>query len=141
MDGVLRQHENVVPGRAYTQPSATNGCATIWRRADAVVRKCIPVPMLRHVEAALVSAVFNIGPSVVCGSHAAAAGDGERLAWRLRPAIARWDAAAGRQMRGLIAQARDERTRRGNQSLGTRRLIAGLASGCWLVVAGFISAR
>ena len=70
-----------------------------------MVRKCIPVPMLRHVEAALVSAVFNIGPAVVCGSTLqgrwAMANDWPGACAQLSR---RWDKAAGRHARADAAK-------------------------------------
>ena len=100
--------KNVVPGRAYTQAECDQRLRDDMAEADAVVRKCIPVPMLRHVEGALVSAVFNIGPSVVCGStlqKLALANDWPGACAQL----SRWDKAAGRQMRGLTLRRADER--------------------------------
>jgi len=63
--------------------------------------------MLRHVEAALVSAVFNIGPAVVCGStlqRKAMANDWPGACRSLE----KWKYAAGRVMRGLELRRADE---------------------------------
>ena len=107
-----------------------------------MVRKRSPVPMLRQTRLQLVSGCVQYRPERGLRLHAAEAGAGERLAGRLRPAIALGQAAAGRQMRGLSPQARDERKLCEGESrvFGTRRLIAGLALlAAGLVVAGFIS--
>ena len=99
---------DVVMGRTYTREQCEAFLQADMAEADAIVRKCIPVPMLRHVEAALVSAVFNIGPSVVCGStlqKLALANDWPGACAQL----SRWDKAAGRQMRGLTLRRADEK--------------------------------
>ena len=99
---------DVVPGKGYTQAECDALLDADMAVADGYVRKCIPVPMLRHVEGALVSAVFNIGPAVVCGSTLqkyALANDWPSACAQL----SRWDKAAGRQMRGLTLRRADER--------------------------------
>lgn len=76
--------------------------------ADAQVRRCIPVPMLRHVEAALVSLTFNVGPRAVCGStiqRKAMANDWPGAC----ESIDQWNRAGGRVMRGLVLRRADER--------------------------------
>ena len=96
------------PGHVFTKAQCDELLRLDMLDADATVRRCIPVPMLRHVEAALVSAVFNIGPGVVCGStlqRKAMANDWPGACAEL----SRWDKAAGRQMRGLTLRRADER--------------------------------
>ena len=98
----------IKPGDVFTKAQCDELLRLDMLDADATVRRCIPVPMLRHVEAALVSAVFNIGPSVVCGStlqRKAMANDWPGACAEL----SRWDRAAGRQMRGLTLRRADER--------------------------------
>ena len=100
--------KNVVPGRAYTQAECDQRLRDDMAEADAVVRKCIPVPMLPHVEAALVSLVFNVGPRAVCGSSI------QKYAMANNwPAacnsIDAWKYAAGRVMRGLELRRADEK--------------------------------
>lgn len=98
----------VKPGDVFTKEQCDDLLRQDMADADATVRRCIPVPMLRHVEAALVSAVFNIGPAVVCGStlqRKAMANDWPGACAEL----SRWDRAAGRQMRGLTLRRADER--------------------------------
>ena len=99
---------DVKSGQSYTKADCDALLQADMAEADAIVRRCIPVPMLRHVEAALVSAVFNIGPAVVCGStlqRKAMANDWPGACAEL----SRWDRAAGRQMRGLTLRRADER--------------------------------
>lgn len=38
------------------------------KAANDVVHRCITVPMTQGQEAALTSATYNVGPSIVCGS-------------------------------------------------------------------------
>ena len=98
---------DVKPGASYTQAECDAFLEADMAVADAYVRKCIPVPMLRHVEAALVSAVFNIGPAVVCGStlqRKAMANDWPGACRSLE----KWKYAAGRVMRGLELRRADE---------------------------------
>jgi len=98
----------IKPGDVFTKAQCDELLRQDMLDADATVRRCIPVPMLRHVEAALVSAVFNIGPGVVCGStlqRKAMANDWPGACAEL----SRWDKAAGRQMRGLTLRRADER--------------------------------
>lgn len=100
---------DVIRGKGYTKAECDELLRQDMLDADATVRRCIPVPMLRHVEAALVSAVFNIGPAVVCGStlqRKAMANDWPGACSEL----SRWDKAAGRQMRGLTLRRADERS-------------------------------
>lgn len=95
-------------GQSYTKAECDALLQADMAEADAIVRRCIPVPMLRHVEAALVSATFNLGPQVVCGStlqRKAMANDWPGACVELD----RWNKAGGRQMRGLTLRRADER--------------------------------
>lgn len=99
---------DVKPGQSYTKAECDALLQADMAVADEAVRRCIPVPMLRHVEAALVSAVFNLGPQVVCGSTL------QKMAmannWPAACAqLSRWDKAAGGVMRGLTLRRADER--------------------------------
>lgn len=76
--------------------------------ANSHVRRCIGVPMLRQVEAALTSATFNLGPKVVCGStlqKKALANDWPGACAELD----KWKYAGGRELRGLVLRRADER--------------------------------
>lgn len=76
--------------------------------ANSHVRRCIGVPMLRQVEAALTSATFNLGPKVVCGStlqKKALANDWPGACAELD----KWKYAGGRELRGLVLRRDDER--------------------------------
>jgi lysozyme len=99
---------DVVQGRPYTKAECDALLEADMAEADAIVRKCIPVPMLRHVEAALVSATFNLGPKVVCGSvvqRKAMANDWPGAC----EALSQFNHAGGRVMRGLTLRRADER--------------------------------
>jgi lysozyme len=86
-------------------------CAAIRERdiatANAAVKRCIPVPMLVQVEAALTDGAYNIGPRVVCGStlqRKALANDWPGACAELY----RWDRAGGRVLKGLTRRRTDE---------------------------------
>lgn len=99
---------DVVPGKGYTKADCDALLQADMAEADSHVRRCIPVPMLRHVEAALTSLVFNVGPRAVCGStiqRKAMANDWPGAC----AAIDQWKYAAGRVMRGLELRRADER--------------------------------
>ncbi|WP_082355562.1 lysozyme [Xylella fastidiosa] len=98
---------DVVQGKTYTKAE----CEALLQRdmleARGYVRRCITVAMFPHVEAALVSATFNLGPKVVCGSTL------QRKAlendWPGACAeLARWKHAGGREIRGLTLRRDDE---------------------------------
>lgn len=75
-----------------------------WRH----VERCITAPMTTGQGAALLSAAFNIGPSVVCGStlqRKANAGDWPGACAELD----RWTYAGGKQLRGLVNRRAAER--------------------------------
>lgn len=98
----------VKPGQTYTQAQCDILLQHDLAIAQGIVRKCIKAPMQPHQEAALISATFNIGPRVVCGSTLQAkanAGDWAGACAQL----SRWDKAGGRVMRGLTLRRIDER--------------------------------
>ncbi len=72
-----------------------------------IVNRCLPARE-PHQTAAMVSAVFNIGPKVACGStlqRKALAGD-----WVAACAeLDKWKFAKGRVFRGLVLRRADER--------------------------------
>lgn len=71
------------------------------------VRRCIPRQLPAHVDAALVSFVFNVGPSGVCGSTL----QKRMLAGDLRGGCAqllRWVYAGGQYVPGLANRRRAE---------------------------------
>lgn len=101
-------HAHAVEGRTYTKAE----CAALMQgdlaEADAIVRRCIPGPMPGPVEAALVDAVYNIGPRVVCGStiqKRAKAGNWKGVCNGL-PA---WRYAGGKVSPGLLNRRMAER--------------------------------
>src|SRR5207342_1901331 len=94
--------------RKYTKAQCDALLAEDMAEADAALTRCLPMPMLDHVHAALLSATFNLGPKVVCGSRLqelALAND-----WPAACAeLSRWRLAGGRVMRGLELRRADER--------------------------------
>lgn len=86
-------------------------CAAIREKdiaiANAAVKRCIPVPLLVQIEAALTDGAYNIGPSLVCGStlqKLAMANDWPGACNQLR----RWDKAGGRVLPGLTRRRTDD---------------------------------
>lgn len=59
---------DVVAGREYTQDECNALKQADLKAADAVVTRCLPMPLLPQIAGALTSAVYNAGPKVVCGS-------------------------------------------------------------------------
>lgn len=99
---------DVRAGKTYTKAECDDLLRADMLEANGYVNACITTPMLPGQEAALTSAVYNIGPSVVCGStlqRYANAGN-----WPAACAqLSRWDKAAGRTYRGLTLRRTDER--------------------------------
>lgn len=76
--------------------------------ANAAVKRCVTVPLLVQIEAALTDTVYNIGPKVVCGStlqRKALANDWPGACAELD----RWKYADGRVLRGLVRRRSDAR--------------------------------
>ena len=101
-------HTGNVQDRAYTQAECDallhSDVGIAWR----AVERCIHVPMTEYQAAALVSAAYNIGPSVVCGSTLqlkANAGDWPGACAQLD----RWVYAKGKRLRGLVKRRAAER--------------------------------
>lgn len=101
-------HTSKVERRKYTQAECEALLDADMREANSHVRRCIGVPMLVQIEAALTSLVFNVGPRGVCGStlqRKAKANDWPGACAELD----RWRYAGGRVMRGLVLRRADER--------------------------------
>lgn len=99
---------DIVRGKRYTIEECKAFRDKDMAAAQAVVRRCLPMPMLVQVEAALVSATYNIGPKVVCGStlqRKALANDWPGAC----AALDSWKYAGGRVLDGLIFRRADER--------------------------------
>ncbi len=99
---------DVIKGRKYTKAECDVLLTQDMAEANADVRRCIPVPMLPQIEAALTSATFNIGSRVVCGStlqERALANDWPGACAQLD----RWKYGGGRVLRGLELRRADER--------------------------------
>lgn len=99
--------KDVIPGKKYT----IEECKTLLYRdmtaARHYVHLCIG-PVAPGPEAALTSAVFNLGPKVVCGStlQKVALRDGFPPACKH---LDSWKYAGGRVYRGLVLRRADER--------------------------------
>jgi lysozyme len=99
---------DIVPGKRYTKDECDALLAADMAEADAAVTRCLPMPLLDHIHAALLSATFNLGPQVVCGStlqRKALANDWPGAC----AALSQWDHAGGRVYRGLTLRRADER--------------------------------
>jgi len=99
---------DVIAGKRYTQAECDALLHADMAIARAHVRRCLPLDTPPHVEDALTSATFNIGPRVVCGStlqRKALAGDWPGACAEL----SRWNRAGGRVLRGLTLRRIDER--------------------------------
>jgi len=99
---------DVIAGKRYTLAECNALLQHDMAVAAAIVQRCLPMPKPDHVHAALVSATFNIGPRVVCGStlqRKALAGDWPGACAQLE----RWKYAQGRVLRGLVLRRADER--------------------------------
>jgi len=98
---------DVKRGTVYTNDQ----CAAIRNRdieiANASLKRCLTMPMLPQIEAALTDGVYNIGPRLVCGStlqKKAIANDWPGACAELH----RWDKAGGRVLSGLTRRRTDE---------------------------------
>lgn len=98
---------DVIPGRKYTKAECDALLREDLAEANGYVVRCIKTPMTTGQHAALISATFNIGPRVVCGStlqRKANAGDWVGACEELK----RWNRAGGRVIRGLTYRRLDE---------------------------------
>lgn len=94
-------------GQRYSNAECDALLKADMAEALRIVDRCLPARK-PHQTAAMVSAVFNIGPKVVCGStlqRKAKAGD-----WAGACAeLSKWKFAGGRVFRGLVLRRADER--------------------------------
>lgn len=99
---------DVIAGKRYTLAECEAFRDADMAAANAIVRRCLTMPMLVQIEAALTDAAFNIGPRVVCGSTLQAkakSNDWPGVCVQLD----RWKFAAGRVLDGLIERRADAR--------------------------------
>jgi lysozyme len=93
--------------RKYTKAECDALLREDLAEANGYVVRCIKTPMTTGQQAALISATFNIGPRVVCGStlqRKANAGDWAGACEELK----RWSRAGGRVVKGLVYRRADE---------------------------------
>jgi len=99
---------DIIEDKTYTKAECETLRDADIAAANAIVNRCLPMPKLVQIEAALTSATFNIGPSVVCGStlqRKAQANDWPGACAELD----RWRYSKGRELRGLTLRRADER--------------------------------
>jgi len=98
---------DIIENKRYSREECQALLHADMAMANATVNRCLPMPKLAHIEAALTSATFNLGPQVVCGStlqRKALANDWPGACAEL----ARWNRASGRVLRGLTLRRMDE---------------------------------
>lgn len=99
---------NVDPRRTYSDAECKAFKDADIAEANAAVRRCLTMPMLVQVEAALTDTVYNVGPRVVCGStvqRKALANDWPGACAGLDA----WKYAGGRVLAGLVRRRSDAR--------------------------------
>lgn len=98
---------DVDPKHAYTDAECDAFRDADLVIANAAVKRCLTMPMLVQIEAALTDGVYNLGPRLVCGStlqRKAIANDWPGACAELY----RWDRAGGRVLPGLTRRRTDE---------------------------------
>lgn len=101
-------HTGDVQDRTYSRAECNDLLHSDLAKADAAVRRCMPEIPAPQIEAALVSAAYNLGPQVVCGStiqRRARNGD-----WRgVCDGLLAWHFAGGQPLQGLKNRRAAER--------------------------------
>lgn len=98
----------VDPARLYTDAECAGFKSADLAVAQGVVNRCLPMPKLPQIEGAMVSATYNLGGQVVCGStlqRKALANDWPGACAELD----RWNRGGGRVLPGLVRRRDDER--------------------------------
>jgi lysozyme len=99
---------DVTPGRTYSDAE----CAALLRgdlgEAYEMVRECIHVPLTPGQAAALTSAAYNVGPSIVCGSTLGRMANAGKPAREWCPQLRRWIYAHGVKFPGLVKRREAE---------------------------------
>jgi lysozyme len=98
---------DIDPAKRYTKDECDALLGQDMADADAAVVRCLPMPMLNQIHAALLSATFNVGPRVVCGSRLQELALANDWPGACR-ALLQWRLAGGRVMRGLTLRRADE---------------------------------
>jgi len=99
---------DIIADKTYSMDECEALLQADLAESNAHVNRCLPMPKLVQIEAALTSATFNIGPNVVCGStlqRKAQANDWPGACAELE----RWRYSKGRELRGLTLRRADER--------------------------------
>lgn len=98
----------VDPNRIYSDAECKAFKDADIATANAVVKRCLPMPMLPQIEAALTDAAYNIGPAVVCGSTLQRKGQANDWPGACAE-LDRWKFAGGRVLPGLVRRRADDR--------------------------------
>jgi GH24 family phage-related lysozyme (muramidase) len=104
-DGITR---GVKSGTSYTAAQCDAKLAEELQLANSYINRCIQVPISDKERGAYVSAGYNLGPNVMCGSTLQAklnAGDHIGACNELL----RWNRAGGKEVRGLTNRRMAER--------------------------------
>lgn len=97
-----------VQSRRYSRAECEAYLARDLAEAAGHVHRCIATPMPEHTEAALISAAYNIGPKVVCGSTLQRKANAGDLAGACAE-LSKWVYAGGKKLPGLANRRADER--------------------------------
>lgn len=98
----------VDPKRIYTTAECQAFNLADRKVAQAIVHRCLPMPLLPQIEGAAIDGVYNIGPKIVCGSTL----QKYALANNWPAACAEfdvWRKAGGRVLPGLVRRRTDDR--------------------------------
>lgn len=103
-DGITR---SIKPGAKFTAAQCDQSLAVELQLANSYIDRCITTQISPRERSAYVSAGYNLGPSVVCGSTLQRKlNSGDRTgACRELP---RWNKAGGKVVQGLINRRKSE---------------------------------
>jgi GH24 family phage-related lysozyme (muramidase) len=103
-DGITR---GVKPGGQYTAAQCDSKLGPELQLANSYIDRCITTPISDKERGAYVSAGYNLGPSVMCGSTLQARlNAGDRVA--ACKELPRWNKAGGKVVQGLTNRRNDE---------------------------------
>lgn len=100
----------VVRGSSFTKAQCDAFLQADLLAANRALHRCIPGVIPTSVAVAYTSAIFNLGPGLVCTNGKAPSAALLSRNWRQACAVLdRYKYAAGRVMRGLVLRRADER--------------------------------
>lgn len=101
---------DVRPGGRYTLEQCQAWLERDMAEARAAVNRCLPMPKLVQIEAALTSLAFNVGPRAVCSDASTIRRKALANDWPgACAAIDLYNKAGGREFRGLTLRRGHER--------------------------------